>query len=102
MTEMNGTRRTARTAGLGKVDLEWVDPTRGRQFATCRILDLSAHGMRIETPTPIPAGTYVRLKSKEHGFTGNAAVKHCRPAGLRSQIGVAFSGFAWNAELLSR
>lgn len=44
---------------------------------------------------PIPAGSYIHLRSKEHGLAGNAVVKHCRGAKAGYQIGLAFSGFEW-------
>jgi len=85
-------RRHERHPLPGKVRLNWKTSEGFSFSATARCLDISQSGIRLELERQIATGTLVNLESPDFRIAGVAAVRHCRPKGLRFILGLEFSG----------
>jgi hypothetical protein len=68
-----------------------VEPGGGQKYTQARCLDISASGMRIETPAPIPERSYVSISAEKIGLVTNASVRSVLRAGMKYRIGLEFS-----------
>src|SRR3974390_832030 len=84
-------RRYARFPFLGTVRVSWQDLSGSPKFARGRCLDISASGIRIEVPEPIPLRSYVTVTAEKIGTTVNASVRHVARAAGKYLIGLEFS-----------
>jgi hypothetical protein len=81
-------RNHERSGASGKVKVDWRD-AEGRTFGGVGIvLDASPTGMRVLFERAIPAGTEVRLESRDLHILGIAIAKNCRAKGLKFEVGL--------------
>ena len=94
---MGDLRRTKRVEHKGRVSLSWSDSTGAVCSCLGDCIDLSAAGMRVRVPSPVPNKAYVALRFKEAGLHGAASVKSCSRKGLSYAVGLEFtSGLRWS------
>jgi hypothetical protein len=84
-------RRHPRIQSPGTVRLSWQDASGSPKFARGKCLDLSASGIRVEIPAPIPPRTYVTVAAENFHLTANASVRHVARAAGKYLIGLEFS-----------
>ena len=84
-------RRHLRHQPPGTVRLTWHDASGCLKYARGRCLDISASGIRIEIPEPIPLRSYVTVSADKIGFTANASVRHVARVAGKYMIGMEFS-----------
>jgi hypothetical protein len=81
-------RNHERSGASGKVKVDWRD-AEGRSFGGVgTVLDSSPTGIRVLLERSIPAGTDVRVESRDLHILGIAIAKNCRPKGLKYEVGL--------------
>lgn len=94
----NKLRRHERNEFSSKVWLTW-DGGGVLKQAACKGLDISASGMRVTSPEPVPAGTYVNFRIHGTSFAGSGSIRSCAHERLRYLVGVEFSQSArWDPD----
>ncbi len=83
-------RREKREQIVATVSISWHDAEGLRQFCSVRGVDVSAHGLRVESPEPVAVGSFVHIHAEKHGFGGTATVRRCENSGSRHIIGLEF------------
>jgi hypothetical protein len=89
------TRRDERYPLSGSVQIAWDSDSGGYAYASARCLDISAHGMGIESPNAIPLRAYIAIRSKipDLIIPGRANVRYCtRSRNGSFRVGVQFNG----------
>lgn len=84
-------RRHRRVPLPGVVRVSWQDSGGNPRFANGRCIDLSASGMRLEMPEPVPLRSYVSVSAPKLGIVSNASVRHCARSGGKCVVGLEFS-----------
>lgn len=90
MTTSKDIRRNSRILYQGPIRMSWEE--RGQPFfAMAKCLDVSAGGLRIESPQPVPHGTAVQLNAERIKLAGTATVKHVVRRGAKYLLGLQLS-----------
>ena len=84
-------RRHLRIPYFGPVRISWQDRNGVPGYARGKCLDVSAAGLRIETPGEIPVRTQVSLSADRINFAGSATVKHVERIGGKYILGLELS-----------
>ncbi len=87
-------RREKRQQFDAEVSISWRDAGGLRQFCSVRGLDVSDSGLRVESPEPVAAGSFVHVHAENRGFGGTAIVRYCERRGTTYVIGLEFSRHA--------
>jgi len=74
----------------GDVGVSWQDSNGRRQFRNVRGMDLSASGVKVESPVPLEVGSYVQVHAEDYGFNWPARVRHCQRRVSKHVIGLEF------------
>jgi len=95
--QANDLRRRSRRPCDGRVKVQWLDLHGQDKFFHAKALDICELGLRLETPEPLPAQTYLMLRASELGLLGHASVRYCtRLRGSKFAVGVEFTaGLQW-------
>ncbi len=84
-------RKSSRVVLPGMVRLTWQDANGCQKFTRGRCLDLSASGIRVEVPEPIPLRSYVTVKLENVDLTSSASVRHVGRLAGKYWVGLEFS-----------
>lgn len=84
------TRRDPRFVFKGNIALSW-DERGNPRFGQGKCLDISEHGMRIETPYPIEARSFAVVRLENTTISGHASVRYCRRDGSKYLLGLEFT-----------
>jgi len=71
--------------------VSWLDANQNQKFTRGRCLDLSASGIRIETPEAIPLRSYVSVYIESLTLKTSASVRHVVRSAGKYSIGLEFS-----------
>jgi hypothetical protein len=85
---MREQRKHHRRPADGEVGISWQDGAGNRQFCAARGVDISASGLKVESPSPIDAGTFVYVYGEGLGLHGAARVCDCTPWGAVYRLGL--------------
>ena len=84
-------RRHPRTRSPGTIRLGWQDASGSPRFARGRCLDVSASGIRVEVPEPIPLHSCVFVSAENINLSVNASILHISRVDGKYLIGMEFS-----------
>jgi hypothetical protein len=87
---MRERRRHCRIPLDAAIDLTWTESGETK-VARGRYIDISAGGMRVQSPSTIPQGTEVELSARQIGFVGAASVRYAAPFGENYILGLELS-----------
>jgi hypothetical protein len=95
---MKGLRRHERQQIDGNVWLTWDSGGEMKQVRG-KGLDISASGIRLESPEPLPVGSYVNFRIQGTLFAGAGRVCSCNRQQMRHVVGVEFGqGVKWDPQ----
>ena len=93
-------RRHPRQPFEADVRIFWQDGRGVTNHASGRCVNVSEAGMAIEVTEPLPLRTYVHFEIARPRFGGTASVRYCQRRGLKSLVGLEFSGsLRWTAQV---
>ena len=84
-------RRYRRIPYLGVVRVGWEDAQGYMKYAQTKCVDISAGGLRIELPEPIPMGSYVTVRADRINMAGRAMVRYKARHGAKFIHGLELS-----------
>lgn len=84
-------RGNDRTPSQESVALGWDDSAGQPKFVLANCLNVSVGGLSVRVNQPMPARTYVRLRSAKLNLAVTATVKYCIRSKSWYQIGLEFT-----------
>jgi|GraSoiStandDraft_16_1057320.scaffolds.fasta_scaffold1108463_1 hypothetical protein len=84
-------RRYPRIPYVGMVRVGWEDAQGHMKYAQTKCVDISAGGLRIELPEPIPMGSYVTVRADRINLAGRAMVRYKARHGAKFIHGLELS-----------
>ena len=85
-------QRATRTPCNIRVTIGWTEEEGNRdRYMIGACVEISATGLRIELPQPIPYLTYVTLRVEGMGLAISARVRHSRVRGAKAVMGLELS-----------
>jgi hypothetical protein len=92
-------RRENRRSCTQPVGIMWRDSAGDDKFMNAPVRDISASGVGLQIPEPVPVRSFVSLCADKLGIHGRASVRYCSRQGMKYSIGVEFTGaMRWKAE----
>jgi hypothetical protein len=83
-------RRHERVAASHKLLLSWIDAQGVHRVVRGKCVDISASGMKVESPEPIEVRSTVSIRG-DGPLAGSGSVRYCIHKGLKYWIGVEFA-----------
>jgi PilZ domain len=93
-------RQHQRVQYLGPARISWEDEQGLTRFAHAKCIDISAEGLRIEVPEPIPVRARLSLRADRINLSGSATVRNITWRGCKYILGVNLTQ-AQTAEFLA-
>jgi hypothetical protein len=92
-------RRENRRNCTQPVGIMWRDSAGDDKFIQAPVRDISASGVALEIPEPVPVRSFVTLCAEKLGIHGQASVRYCSRQGIKYSIGMQFTGGTrWKTE----
>jgi len=89
-------RRESRRSCNQPVGIMWRDAAGDDKFVNAPVRNISASGVSLQIPEPVPVRSFVTLCAEKLGVHGRASVRYCFRQGIQYSIGVEFtSGMRW-------
>ena len=85
-------RRFPRYHMDGKVCVLWQGEKGEPWYTNCRLMDISAEGMQVESLYPMPLRHVVQFQFEGVLFEGSASVRSCVRKGIKYRLGLEFCG----------
>lgn len=87
MSVVKNARRHRRIPFFGPIKVSWEEHGQVR-FAITKCIDISDHGLRIESPHPVRPGTLIMLQSERIKLRGAGTVRHSVRHGAKFLLGL--------------
>jgi len=85
-------RRESRRSCNQPVGIMWLDAAGDEKFINAPVRNISASGVSLQIPEPVPVRSFVTLCADKLGIHGRASVRYCSRNGIQYSIGLEFTG----------